>query len=44
MRIILWSKSVNRILNRYLITFFIDKGDAQKIFEYLMKAINMHNI
>ena len=42
-RIIFWSKSVNRILNRHLITFFIDKGNAQTLFEYLMKAINMHN-
>ena len=43
-RIIFWSKSVKRIVNRHLITFFIDKGHAQTLFEYLMKAINMHNL
>ncbi|KAJ8672130.1 hypothetical protein QAD02_003389 [Eretmocerus hayati] len=43
-RVSYWSKSQNKIVNRHLVTYFISKGDASTIFEYLLKSLSENSI
>ena len=39
-----WSKQFNKIINRFLITYFIERGTGEIIFNYLLKALNEFQI
>lgn len=43
-RIQYWSNSQNSIVNRYLVTYFIEKGDAITLVKYLFQSLNSHGL
>ncbi|KAJ8677891.1 hypothetical protein QAD02_013678 [Eretmocerus hayati] len=43
-RVSFWSESLNRIVNRHLVTYFIPRGDAKTLFEFLNKSLCDHDL
>lgn len=43
-RVQYWSNTQNLVVNRHLITYFIEKADAFTLLKYLFKALDSHNL